>query len=134
MANKTIILSGRPPVTIDADKWPLLASASDKEWDNEYEFQANRTSRWFLNVRTNDIGSALVYAVYEFSSSYQHERSITHRCGVKLDPGSTHAQICDAIEKVGNEIRSLRHYAEDADRWEEIKRDCVADVPAEVLD
>lgn len=134
MADKTIVLSGRPPVTVDGDKWPILASASDKEWDNEHECQANCTSHWFLNVRTNDIGSALVYAVYKFSSNWQHQRSLTHRCGVKLDPGSTHAQICDAIEKVANEICGLPHYQDDVDRWEELKRDCIADMPAEVLD
>lgn len=75
----TITLTGRAPVTIIKEDWPVIASA--RRWDNQYEFQANRT--WKLTVRQHEDGRAIVYGVHD--TQFQNERC--RRGGELLAPG-----------------------------------------------
>ncbi len=109
---RTITLTGRPPVKIREDEWPIVASA--KAWDNQYEFQANRT--WRLTVRQHADGRAIVYGVCTSQWEGEHER----RGGEILDAG---ADLAAAIVRVGA----------DTQMPENIVRDCIANLPAEDL-
>jgi hypothetical protein len=122
---RTITLTGRPPVTINEDDWPFLASASDKDWDNEHEFQANRTWYWFVGARQHDDGRAVVYATYSHSSQWAKERGVDCKNGVLLSEGSSAQDVCDAIAEVCGRM--------EGDRWEELAAECIADMPAEKL-
>src|SRR6185436_3794374 len=106
---RTITLTDRPPVIISDDKWPLIASASDKEFDNQYEFQANRISKWFVGVRQHEDGRTIVYATYSYSSNWQNSRDYSAKRGVMLDSfalreASDSADIVRAVREVTEDI------------------------------
>jgi hypothetical protein len=126
----TITLTGRRPVKVKKEDWGLLAESDDLEFDNQYEFQANRTSRWALKVRQHDDRRAIVYAVYTYRTAYLDERDITIRGG-ELLPNSD--DLPTAIRRVGKWMAAQRHAGEDAGRWEGLISDCTADLPAEEL-
>tara|TARA_R110002096_G_scaffold66682_2_gene162213 strand:- start:33050 stop:33445 length:396 start_codon:yes stop_codon:yes gene_type:complete len=127
---RTVTLTNRPPVTFDEDNWPLIASAHDSDHDNQYEFQANRTSKWFAGVRQHDDGRTIVYAKYYYSSAWRGERSLSAARGVLL---TAEEDICAAIREVCNDICGCEHYGDDADRWDTLSDECQADMPAEVI-
>lgn len=126
----TITLTDRRPVRIDRADWPILARGADKEFDNQYEFQANHISRWALQVRQHADGRAVVYAVYTHDTSNGDDsRSYRVRGGVLLTPSD---DLPAAVRRVGEWARAQEHaYEEDAARWEGVIRDCIADLPAE---
>ncbi|MCA9180563.1 MAG: hypothetical protein KDA51_03900 [Planctomycetales bacterium] len=126
---RTITLTGRPPVRISDDNWPTLASASDKDWDNEYEFQANRITKWFIGVRQHRDGRAIVYATYSYSTNWQGERDASKKCGQMLDAGSSIDDIIRAIEYVCDDMG-----AGGDGKWDELKAECIADLPAVELE
>ena len=68
---RTITLTGRAPVRIREDEWPVIASGSYKDWDNQYEFQANREWKASIRVRQHPDGRKHVAHVSSplFSSS-----------------------------------------------------------------
>lgn len=134
MANRTITLSGRAPVTINEDNWPVIAKASDKDWDNQYEFQANQISKWFVGVRQHADGRAIVYATYSYTSNWQGARCYAAKRGDLLPAGSSMQDICKAIKSVCHDIAGAEHYGEDANRWDALANECIADMPAEVID
>jgi hypothetical protein len=110
MAEKlTVTLTGRAPVTIIKDDWPIIASA--KDWDNQHECQANRT--WRLTVRQHEDGRSLIYGVYE--TQWQNESG--RRGGELLDVG---ADIPAAIYRVAEYLGFDRNLADQ----------CIADLPA----
>lgn len=118
MADKlTITLTGRPPVTVTKDRWPILASGT---WHDgrQVECQANRRSR--LIVRQSEIGirhGTIVYGVY--TTQWQGESD--RRAGVYLDdPETTIEQIVDAIREVGEYLDFSR----------ELIDECIANLPA----
>lgn len=131
MTKRTITLTGRPPVTIAEDSWPIIASAGDKEFDNQYEFQANQISKWGVFVRQHDDGRAIVYATYSYTSNWQGSRSYAAKAGVLLDAGS---DIVDAIEEVCRDVAGQECHGDDCERWDTLCRECVADLPAEELE
>ncbi len=109
---RTITLFDRQPVRIRVDDWAQIASA--KDWDNQYEFQANRT--WNLRVRQHADGRAVVYGTY--STQFQGERD---RAGGELLANG--ADIAAAIRRVGERMQF------GADLIDE----CIADLPAQAL-
>jgi hypothetical protein len=138
MSTRTITLTGRPPVRIDDDLWPLIASASDNEHDGQVECQANRKSKWFVGVRQHEDGRTLVYATYSYDSHCQGERTFDARRGVMLRPAedksaSNDELICAAIRDVCGDIATAEAAEGDASRWETLANDCIADMPAEDL-
>ena len=107
----TIKLTNRRPITIVEDNWPLIARA--KDWDNTYEFQANRT--WRIRVRQHEDGRTVVYGVYD--THYQGE---CNRVAGYLLETDDEAQITRAIRDVGEHIG-----CEDC-----MIDECIADLPA----
>lgn len=119
MNRLTITLTGRPPVSIDRDLWPVLCSAHRHD-GREYESQANRHFR--LTVRQHQDGRAVVYGSYQ--SNWQDERD--RRGGELLtadQAGLAHDSITDAIRRVCDALDFDRAVAEE----------CIASMPAEVL-
>lgn len=132
-SKRTITLTDRPPVNINEDAWPMIANAGDKEYDNQYEFQANRISKWFIGVRRHQDGRAIVYATYSYSSAYQGARGYAVKHGVMLPAGTTDADICRAVKDVAGMMAEAEHNGGDASRWPQFANDCIADMPAEEI-
>ena len=126
MSQRTITLTGRPPVTIDEDKWPVIASARDSDHDGQHECQANRTWTWGLRVRQHEDGRAIVYAVYDATSQFRGEQVESAKHGVLLLADCAMADICQSIEDVASRMPG--------ERWDELAAECIADLPAEILD
>lgn len=133
MSSCTIVLTGRPPIKINEIYWPVIASASDKEFDNQYEFQANEISKWLVKVRQHADGRAIVYASYSYVSNWAGARCYYPKSGVLLPANSSHDDICRAIKNVCFDIASLEHYGDEANRWPTLANECIADMPAEEL-
>lgn len=108
----TITLTGRPPVRIRMLEWPIIARASD--WDNENEYQANRT--WKLLVRQHADGRTLVYAIH--TTQYQGESN--YRGGKLIEPG---VDVPATIRRVGERMGQCDRLIDE----------CIADLPAEDL-
>lgn len=139
MTKRTITITDRPPVKIDEDAWPVLATASDKEFDNEYEFQANCVSKWGINVRQHEDGRTLVYATYSYSSNWANSRGYSAKHGVMLDSFALReakdddAAIVTAINDVCDTMAACEHAGEDAERWKTLADECIADMPSQEL-
>ena len=128
MANQneklTITLTGRSPVKINKDEWPIVASAEDKQFDGQYEFQANRHASWKLLVRQHNDGRTIVYAIHSYSSQFQGEGGRGLRGGELLTvSGASEEEIGDdaglnaiieAIRRVAEEIEGRMPEGE---RW-----------------
>ena len=134
MSNRTVSLTNRPPVTISDDNWPLIATASDKDYEGQVECQSFRTSKWFIGVRQHEDGRAIVYATYSYSTAWQSERSLSAKRGVLLPIGTDDDAICSAIRDVCGDIAGAEASGSDADRWTELSAECQANMPAEVLE
>lgn len=132
MSTRTITLTGRPPVTIDEDVWPCIAQATDSAHDGQFEWQADRRSKWGIRVRRHADGRAIVYATYRYSSCYQGERDYAAKRGVLLAAGSDAAAICAAIERVCRDMCAQCH-GSDAGRWPGLAAECIAALPADEL-
>jgi hypothetical protein len=136
----TITLTGRPPVKVRKEDWPVLASASDEDTHGcQQGNQPNKTHTWKLTVRRHDDGRAIVYAVYEYDSRYQGARGITVRGGELLPTGlgeSAPPSIVDAINRVAVDM-AARVAAEGAEAegrvFHRIAQECIANLPAEEL-
>lgn len=125
-----VVLSGRRPVNIDPEAWPVIALATDKEFDNQYEFQANCISKWSLKVRQHERGCALVYGLYSYNSQWQNASCYDIRGGQKLMPG---ADLARAIREVADWMESAVEDAmpDDAKTFRRLANECIADLPAE---
>jgi hypothetical protein len=144
MANEnpklTITLTGRPPVKITKDEWPVIASAEDKEYDNQYEFRANRRASWKLIVRQHNDGRTIVYGIYSYSSQYQGEGGSDIRGGELITVLDADAEsvgdaepIIAAIKRVGEDMEG--RVPEDGGSWSKgyfprLIHECIADLPA----
>ena len=116
MGTKTITLTGRRPIVIDEDVWPLIASSKDH--DNQYEVQANR--KWHLFVRmcqTEGDDRCIVYGIH--TSAFRNE---SDRRG-----GEIVASLDDvpaAVQRVANNLDFGKQH---------LVEECIADLPAEEL-
>jgi len=127
---RTITLTDRPPVRIREDQWPVIAHGNYKDWDNQYEFQANRTWKIDIRVRRHQDGRAIVYGVYDYDTQFQGEKGEAHKVGALLAPdGDLPAAIKEAaeqmIERVGDD--DMHRHIRDA------ANECIADLPAQEL-
>lgn len=126
-------LTGRPPVQINEDEWPVIASSGDEWYDTVHPQQANRETRWRLIVRQAKDGRTLVYATYRHISQFQMERDYSCFAGELLDVDASMHRICETIANVAETISGYEHYGQDASRWTLLREHCIADLPAEQL-
>lgn len=95
-----INLTGRPPVIIVPDDWPLITESYRTESEGERGEPRLRTTEAFIRVRKHADGRKIVYGRYEHSSAY-HEPNRTVYAGYVLDPDD---DVIPAIEAVGAEL------------------------------
>lgn len=127
----TITLTGRKPVTIVKDQWPIIAEAGDKNWDNQYEFQANRTWNYDLKVRQHEDGRTIVYGIYRYGTHYQGESGACIRGGEMVAADD----VIPAIQRVGKWMADNlpSNHADEAEIFHRLVNECIADLPAEEL-
>ena len=127
---RTITLTGRAPVKIVEDNWPIIAHGHWLDHDNQYESQANRRWRIDIRVRQHADGRAIVYGVYDYDTAFQGEACEVHRVGSLLNagadlPAAIKAEGKALIDRIIDEVLH-RHVCDSVDA-------CIADLPAEVL-
>lgn len=130
---RTITLTGRSPVRITDAEWPIIASASDEDWDGEFDFQANRKWKWFVGVRRHEDGRAIVYATYSHTSQYRDERDAEARRGILIDEtdDTDDPIITRTIEDVCGQMADVESPENlQSGRWPALAAECVADLPA----
>ena len=131
---RTITLTGRRPVTIYEDQWPVIAEASWDDYDNQHEFQANRKAEAHLKVRQHADGRTLVYGAYRYRTQFQGEDDVHAAAGTPLDAGSDDSNIIAAIRET---VDYLSSYESLPDAWQPdwkmLTDDAIADLPAEKL-
>lgn len=125
---RTVTLTGRPPVRIREDAWPVVGRGDWDHHDGVVECQANRTWEARIRVRQHADGRALVYGVYEYSTTWRHEPNIRAACGTLLEAGE---DVPSAIATVAAELaeRGL-----DKGRARDLADECVASLPAVTLE
>ena len=118
---RIITLTGRAPVKISEDAWPLLAYATGDSWTGNDYARHNQASaqgeldEYSIRVRQHQDGRAIVYAVFDAASVWTHNES--RKGGELLESG---ADIVAAIRRVG----------EDCQIPDSVIRECIADLPA----
>lgn len=131
----TITLTGRPPVTVAVDDWPLIAEATEHRWDGEYEHQASRKSKAAVRVRRHEDGRAIVYGAYSHDTQWQSEYCHEFRGGQLVESADS-AAIVEAVEDVAEQLAErVAHMG--GDRYGidlvEVGQRCIADLPAEEI-
>lgn len=124
----TITLTGRRPVRIAEDSWPVIAAGNHDSWDNQYRSQANRETTVRMRVRQHSDGRSIVYGTYLYQSAWLGEANVSAKAGELLEPG---ADICAAIDRVASELCSVDGV--DEAHVDEARRDCIASLPAEEI-
>jgi hypothetical protein len=119
---RTITLTGRAPVRILEDEWPLIAQS---DWE---QVKAPREARAQIRVRRHADGRTLVYGIYRFDGPRYGERRY-ERAGVLCDSS---AGTVEAIEEVAAELEVRGVEGWEAD-WGGLEEDCVGALPAEVI-
>ena len=138
---RTITLTGRPPVKIVEEQWPVLAEASYHDYEGEYDFQSFRHWRGSIVLRQHADGRAIVYAVCTYQTACQNENGYAQRAGELLRPaafptgqtvgGAETADIIAAIRRVHASIDIVDD--DHLDMWRLLADECIADLPAEEL-
>jgi hypothetical protein len=124
---RTITLTGRRPVTIDEADWPLIARASDDDYDGNDPAKHQQASdqgqldEYSLRVRQHADGRAIVYGTYSEGYGSSHD-GLTH-AGYIVQPGSVPLTIEAAIQQTGTDLGVPA----------QLVADCIADLPAEQL-
>jgi len=91
-----------PPALVHEDKWPVIAHGSHRDYANGMdESQAKRWWRVDVRVLQHADGRAIVYAVYDYSTAFSHERDFVARAGLMLDQGT---DLVAAIRTVGADL------------------------------
>jgi hypothetical protein len=131
---RTITLTGRRPVTIDEDQWPVIASSGWDDCDSQYEFQANRRADAGLKVRRHADGRVIVYGTYRYRTQFQGEDDAFAAAGSLLDAGDDDSNIIAAIGDTRDSLSSYDSLPEGwQPDWRMLADDCIADLPAEKL-
>jgi hypothetical protein len=123
---RTITLTGRPPVRIIEDEWPVIASSSGDSYGGgdygryDQALAQGECDRYWLRVRRHSDGRVLVYAVLDAAISAWGAGAggVDHREGELLDADEAD-DVATAIRRVG----------ERACLPDKVIRDCIADLP-----
>ena len=142
MANEnpylTITLTGRPPVKIKKEDWPIYASA-DQDWhDGQIEAQANVTMHWAIKVRLHRAQKkAIVYGVFDYSSHWQEEGRPDIRAGHLVEADDVLDLIPQTIEQLAREMEErvsatddIGHGRPSSGVFPQLAHECIADIPA----
>lgn len=127
---RTITLTGRRPVTIDEAEWPIIARASDDDYDgqdpalHQQASDQGQLDEYSLRVRQHADGRAIVYGTYTEGWHSDHD-GLTHagRLLPADEAGGSNFAIADAIRDVGAVLGVP----------DQLVADCIADLPAEKL-
>ena len=131
---RTITLTGRPPVTIDEDEWPVVAESGWGDHDNQYEFQANRRAEAGLKVRRHADGRVIVYGTYRYRTQFQGEPDASAAAGFLLAADEAPAVIAGTITGTADRLSSYGSLPGGwQPDWPMLADDCIADLPAEKL-
>jgi hypothetical protein len=116
---RTITLTGRPPVKIYEDEWPVIATASDRpgSFVNGTPVPDYETDSLSLRVRQHEDGRVLVYGVLDAATAWTGSRD--WRGGVLLERGQDIAAAILAVARDGG--------------LQDLAAECVADLPAEEI-
>lgn len=118
---RTITLTGRTPVTITDDHWPIIADASHDRYDGYVKSQANRIWEGWLKVRQHADGRTLIYGRDGHGTQWEGERGYIYRGGELLDAG---ADIPAAVMRVAQDL--IARGADDA--MIQVAHECIADL------
>lgn len=123
---RTITLTGRPPVRIREDEWPILAedhaSVSTRNGTPLPDYEC---AEWSLRVRRHADGRAIVYGVASAPGAGWPDHGATDwRGGELLDAD---ADLVVSIQRVGRQL------VEHGGAPESLIRRCIADLPAETI-
>lgn len=120
MTTKTqIAMTGRRPVSIDKEDWPLVSKA---EWHNgQYDFQANEIRR--VVVREHADGRRLVYGLHDSGPG-----------GTNIGFRSKHAGFlveanCNSVDEQST-VHAIRKVA-DIIGDERLGEECISGLPSE---
>ena len=117
---RTITMTGRPPVTIREDQWPVSARAAERPGSerNGTPVPDDETDRHVLMVRQHADGRAIVYGIVDGATAWTGTED--WRGGEVLATG---ADVAAALKRVGEDGGILRS----------VIRACIADLPPEAL-
>lgn len=128
---RTITLTGRAPVRIDENDWPVIARASGDTCGitdpvlREQALQRGEADEYALRVRQHSDGRTIVYGTYTVGLNRQHD-GLTH-AGYVLMPGFLEDPSAEALSRVIGKVgKELGVPAQ-------LIADCIADLPAEEI-
>lgn len=131
---RTITLTGRRPVKIVEDEWPQIADGTEKDWDNTYEFQANRTWKADIRVRQHTDGRSIVYGHFDYDTAFQGKSGFLCRAGELLDAGD---DVAIAIDRVAQELIQAAEDSPCAEKAAQMirgaMRECIASLEPETI-
>jgi hypothetical protein len=136
LRTRKVTLTGRAPVSIVEEEWPVVASASGDSYSGcdygryQQALGQGECDRYYLTVRQHADGRTLVYGVLDaaISARNQPARGEDRRGGYLLKPGDGMAPMSE--EDLAARIRQV---GEECELPDSIIRECVADLPAEEL-
>jgi hypothetical protein len=120
---RTITLSDRPPVKIDDETWPLIASGDDHT--GQYDFQSFDAA--WIKVRRHEDGRTIVYGYAGDGNGGGRPEREDRRAGYLLD---TSERTVETIRDVAQELSETEYCSTIALA---AGRRCIADLPAEEL-
>ncbi len=134
---RTITLTNRAPVKIQEAEWPVIASAKDdsnatSNFRPDYEID-----EYSINVRQHADGRTIVYAVLSAAIAEWHQPAggESRRGGVLLVPNGDGPLTPDdgKIVPMDSIAHAIRGVGEECQIPDSVIRECIADLPAEVL-
>ena len=123
---RTITLTGRPPVRIVEEQWPVVAYAAYENFQGEVRDQAVRTWDASIRVRQHEDGRVLIYAMDRHWSAFPHEAGYEFRGGYLL---AASGDVCETVIRLAEEIVA----AGGGEYMRTLGRECIADLPAEEI-